>query len=226
MPLNTSALRVAIVHEWQEHLAGSERVFEELLRIWPQADLISLVDFLPPGQGRAWLGVRPVQTSILQHLPLARRSFRYYLPLMPLLVEQFDLSAYDLVLSSSHAVAKGVLTRPGACQLRAYPLPLCMGFDPYLSPSLGPVQRLMAKPILHYLRLWDVLSSGRPDVIVANWRHVAARIRKEWRRSATVVHPPVDIERFRHDSPRNGRFMTISRLVPYKRVDLLIEAFN
>ncbi len=228
MPLTTPDLRVAIVHEWLEHRAGSERVFEELLGIYPQADLFSLVDFLPPGQGRAWLGGRHVQTSILQRLPLARHSFRYYLPLMPLLVEQFDLSSYDLVISSSHAVAKGVLTRPDQVHVSYVHTPFRYAWDlthTYLR-SLGPVQRLMAKPVLHYLRLWDVLSAGRPDVIVANSRHVAARIRKEWRRSATVVHPPVDIARFRHDRPRNERFITISRLVPYKRVDLLIEAFN
>jgi glycosyltransferase involved in cell wall biosynthesis len=228
MPLKMPAKRVAIVHEWLEHRAGSERVFEELMKAWPQADLFSLVDFLPPGQGRAWLGGRQVKTSILQKLPMARRSFRYYLPIMPLLIEQFDLSAYDLVISSSHAVAKGVLTRPDQIHVSYVHTPFRYAWDlthTYLR-SLGPIQRLLAKPVLHYLRLWDVLSAGRPDVIVANSRHVAARICKEWRREATVVYPPVNVARFRHDRPRSERYIAVSRLVPYKRVDLLIEAFN
>jgi glycosyltransferase involved in cell wall biosynthesis len=228
MPLNPSTLRVAIVHEWLEHRAGSERVFEALMRCWPQADLFSLVDFLPAGNARNWLQGRRVQTSALQHLPLSRHAFRYYLPLMPLLVEQFDLSTYDLVISSSHAVAKGVLTRPDQLHISYVHTPFRYAWDlthTYLR-SLGPVQRILAKPVLHYLRLWDVLSAGRPDVIVANSRHVAARIRKEWRREACVVNPPVEVERFRHDRARSDRFITISRLVPYKRVDLLIEAFN
>jgi glycosyltransferase involved in cell wall biosynthesis len=228
MPLTTSALRVAIVHEWLEHRAGSERVFEELLKSWPQADLFSLVDFLPEGDARSWLGGRPVQTSILQKLPLSRRAFRYYLPLMPLLIEQFDLSSYDLVISSSHAVAKGVLTRPDQLHVCYVHTPFRYAWDlthTYLR-SLGPMQRLLAKPVLHYLRLWDVISAGRPDVLVANSRHVAARIRKEWRRQACVVNPPVEIERFHHDRPRSDRFITISRLVPYKCVDVLVEAFN
>ncbi len=221
-------MRVAIVHEWLEHRAGSERVFEELTKCWPQADLFSLVDFLPDGNARSWLGGRRVQTSILQKLPLSRHAFRYYLPLMPLLVEQFDLSSYDLVISSSHAVAKGVLTKPDQLHVSYVHTPFRYAWDlthTYLR-SLGPIQRLLAKPVLHYLRLWDVLSAGRPDVIVANSRHVAARIRKEWRRESTVVHPPVDVDRFSHHRPRGDRFVTVSRLVPYKRVDLLIQAFN
>ena len=105
-------MKVAIVHEWLESYAGSERVVEQLLEIWPEADLFAVCDFLPPGE-RAFLGGRQVRTTFVQRLPFARRLFRWYLPLMPLAIEQLDLSGYDLVLSSSHAVAKGALTGPG-----------------------------------------------------------------------------------------------------------------
>jgi glycosyltransferase involved in cell wall biosynthesis len=182
----------------------------------------------PKGPARAWLGGRPVQTSILQRLPLAHMMFRYYMPLMPLLIEQFDLSSYDLIITSSHAVAKGVLTRPDQVHVSYVHTPFRYAWDlthTYLR-SLGRIQRLLAKPVLHYLRLWDVISAGRPDVIIANSHHVAARIGKEWRREAAVVYPPVNVDRFRHDRPRTDRFVTVSRLVPYKRVDLLVEAFN
>lgn len=220
--------RIAIVHEWLEHPAGSEKVVRELLALWPQADLFSLVDFLAPGPERAWLGERTVSTSFIQRLPFARRAFRLYLPLMPLAVEQLDLSRYDVVISSSHAVAKGALTRGDQLHISYVHTPIRYAWDlthTYLR-GLPWLQRAPAKLIMHYLRLWDVGSAHRPDALVANSRHVARRIRKCWGREAAVVHPPVEIGRFRADRRRDDFFCVVSRLVPYKRIDLLVEAFN
>jgi glycosyltransferase involved in cell wall biosynthesis len=222
------APRIAVVHEWLEHATGSEKVLREILGLWPQADLFCLVDFLAAGPQRDWLAGRTVSTSFIQRLPFARRAFRAYLPLMPLAVEQLDLSRYDVVISSSHAVAKGALTRASQLHISYVHTPIRYAWDlthTYLR-SLPWPQRLPAKLIMHYLRLWDATSARRPDVLVANSRHVARRIGKCWGREATVIHPPVAVERFRADRRRDSFFCVVSRLVPYKRLDLLVQAFT
>lgn len=219
---------VAIVHEWLEHHAGSERVLCELLALYPHADLYTLVDFLPQGEDRSWLGGRVPKTSFIQQMPFARRAFRLYLALMPMAIEQLDLSQYDVVISSSHAVAKGVLTRPDQVHISYVHTPIRYAWDlthTYLR-KLPWIQRIPAKLIMHYMRLWDVGSAHRPDVVVANSQYVAGRIRKYWGREAAVIHPPVSVERFRCDRKRDNFFCVVSRLVPYKRLDLLVEAFT
>src|SRR5436305_2839462 len=154
---------IAIVPEWLAAYAGSERVVEQMLRVFPHADLFAIVDFLPPRQ-RQMLGRRRVQTSFIQRLPFARRAFRAYLPLMPLAVEQFDLNRYDIVLSSSHAVAKGVLTRADQLHISYVHTPIRYAWDlqhEYLRGGgfLRGLRNLVARPLLHYLRLWDRLSA-------------------------------------------------------------------
>ena len=223
-------MRVAIVHEWLASHAGSEKVVEQILQIYPEAELFSLVDFLAPEQ-RSFIGHRPVKTSFLQQLPFAKKAFRNYLPLMPLAVEQFDLSAYDLVISSNHAVAKGVLTAPHQLHISYVHTPIRYAWDlqhQYLRQAglergfKGGLTRL----VLHYLRLWDSTSANRVDRFVANSSFIAKRIWRAYRRPSTVVYPPVDMSRFDWQQPRGDFYLTVSRFVPYKRLDLTVAAFN
>ncbi len=220
-----------MVHEWLVSRAGSEKVVEQMLAVCPQADVFSLVEFLEPAAASLIPPGTRVQTSFLQRLPWARRHFRQYLPLMPLAIEQFDLSAYDLVLSSNHAVAKGVLTRPHQLHVSYVHTPIRYAWDlqqQYLQQAglTQGAKGALTRLILHYLRLWDLAAAHRVDCFVANSRYVARRIWKTYRRPATVIYPPVAVDRFRWQQPRDDFYLTVSRCVPYKRVDLTVEAFN
>jgi glycosyltransferase involved in cell wall biosynthesis len=221
----TSPIRVAAVHEWLDTYAGSERVLQEILALYPQADVFALVDFLPSNQ-RGFLDGRRITTSSIQRLPFARRHFRWYLPLMPFAVEQFDLSAYDLIISSSHAVAKGVISRPRQPHISYVHSPMRYAWDlerDYLGPAKW--RSLPARLLMHYLRMWDIRTANGVDHFVANSAFIAQRIRKVYRRAAEVIHPPVDVDRFSVVADKEDFYVTLSRLVPYKRVDLLLDAF-
>ncbi len=222
-------MRIAIVHEWLQTYAGSERVVAELLECFPDADLFAVVDFMPASE-RAFLKGRPVTTTFLQNMPLARKHFRYYLPLMPLAVEQLDMSPYDLVISSSHAVAKGVITGPNQVHISYVHSPMRYAWDlqtQYLRQS-GLERGLKSAYVrwtLHKLRLWDVRTANGVDLFIANSRYIAARIRKVYRREAEVIHPPVDVDRFVPGGARGDEYLIAARFVPYKRVDLVAAAF-
>ncbi|MFN7228509.1 MAG: glycosyltransferase [Synechococcaceae cyanobacterium] len=228
--------RIALVHEWflPQAWGGAELVVRDLdalLAGWAvRPDLFALVDG-ESGRADSWLRGRRVHTSLIQGLPLGRRAVQLWLPLLPLAIEQLDLAGYPLVLSSSHLVAKGVLTDPDQLHISYVHTPVRYAWDQmatYLERSglvgtpLGPVLRWQ----LHALRQWDVTSSQRVDRLVANSRFTARRIRRCWRRTATVVHPPVAVDRFRWDRPRDDVYLSLCRLVPNKRVDLVVEAFN
>lgn len=227
-------MRVAVVHDWLTVTGGAERVLAEILALFPQADLYTLLDQLPASE-RGFLAGRKITTSFLQKIPFIRRTYRAFLPLMPLAVEQWDFSQYDLVISSSYAVVKGVITGPDTLHLSYIHSPMRYGWDMQAAyferAGFGMIRRLLAGVFLHRLRIWDHVSSQRIDVLLANSRFVAGRIRKLYRRDAQVVHPPVDLQRFSppppHSPPRPSEdfFLTVSRLVPYKRVDLMVEAF-
>lgn len=221
-------MRVAIVHDWLVTYAGSERVLEQLLAIYPQADIFSLIDFVPAEQ-RGFLCGKSVRTSFLQHLPLARTRYRSMLPLMPLAIEQFDLSAYDLVISSSHCVAKGIITGPDQLHVSYVHSPARYAWDAqseYLGSELSfSPARWFAQYSLHKFRQWDVRSANGVDSFVANSGFIARRIQKTYRRPATVIYPPVDIDAFSARPDREDFYLTVSRLVPYKRTELLIQAF-
>jgi glycosyltransferase involved in cell wall biosynthesis len=201
--------------------------FDALLE---QPQLAALVDG-ESARPESWLAGRSIHTSFVQHLPWGVSHVQQYLPLLPLAIEQLDLAPYPLVISSSHLVAKGVLTSPDQCHLSYVHTPVRYAWDQmhaYLRQSalarrgLSPLIRWQ----LHRLRQWDVLSAQRPDALIANSRFTAARIRRYWGRSSTVVHPPVAVERFRWDQPRSDVYLCLCRLVPYKRVDLVVQAFN
>jgi glycosyltransferase involved in cell wall biosynthesis len=220
-----------VVHEWLDSYAGSERVLAQILRIYPHADLFAVVDYLSP-VARLDLGYsRPVRTTFLQRLPFARHCFRALLPLMPMAMRRLDLSKYDLVISNSHAVAKGVRTRPDQLHVSYVHTPMRYAWDmqgDYLRAAglrAGP-KLWLARYALRKLRDWDVASAQEVDSIVANSHYVASRIRNNWRREASVIHPPVDIQSFRNEGAKEGFYLAASRLVPYKRMDLIVEAFN
>lgn len=223
-------MRTAIVHDWLVVCGGGERVLQEMIRCYPEADLFAVNDFLPDSE-RAFLQGKSVRTTFIQKLPLARKHYRHYLPLMPLAIEQLDLRGYDLVLSSSHAVAKGVITGPGQCHVSYIHSPMRYAWDlqaQYLEESglNRSVKGALARWMLHRLRAWDQASAARPDALMANSHYIAERIRKSWRRTATVVHPPVDIEHFTPGAAaRENFYVTASRFVPYKKIDLIVKSF-
>src|SRR5919202_3336260 len=223
-------VRTAVVHDWPVRYEGSERVVADILKAFPQADLYALV-YDPKGLKGTPLDGVSIRASFIQSLPKAPEKARSYLPLMPLAAEQFDLRPYDLVLSSSHAVAKGVLTRADQLHVSYTHTPMRYAWDlyfDYLAES-GMDRRIrgwVARLVLHYLRLWDLSAASRVDAYLANSSYVARRLNKVYRRPAQVVYPPVDVERYRYDLPREEFFVVVSRLAPYKRVDLIVEAFT
>jgi len=221
--------RVAIVHEWLTTFAGSESVLREILALFPQADLFTLVDFLSD-QDRARIFGKRAKTSFIQHLPFARRRYRGYLPLMPFAIEQFDLSGYDLVISSHHAVAKGVLTGPDQLHICYCHTPIRYAWDlqhEYLAQagfSRG-LRSVIARLMLHYIRMWDIRTAAGVDYFVSNSHFIARRIRKVYGRDATVIHAPIDLTRFELRAQKEDFYLAASRMVPYKRIDLIVKAF-
>jgi glycosyltransferase involved in cell wall biosynthesis len=222
-------VKVAIVHEWFDSYAGSERVVEQMLALFPDADVFGVVDFLSEAD-RAFLGGRPVHTTFIQKLPFARRAFRNYLPLMPLAIEQLDVSAYDLVLSSSHAVAKGVLTGPDQVHVSYVHSPIRYAWDlqhQYLAESglRENAKGVLARVMLHYMRMWDCRTAPGVDLFIANSTFIGRRIRKVYGRDSVVVHPPVDVQSFPLRTAKENFYLAATRMVPYKKMPILVEAF-
>lgn len=220
-------LRIAIVHDWLVVQGGAEKVLAEMLHCFPQADLFATVDFLSE---RDFIGHRPVQVSWIQKLPFAKKYYRTYLPLMPLAVEQFDLSQYDLIISSSHAVAKGVLVGPDQLHLCYCHSPIRYAWDlqhQYLREAglTRGLKAFVARVILHYLRIWDLRTVPGVDHFIANSKFIQRRIHRLYRRPAQVIYPPVAVDDFALTTQKEDFYLTVSRLVPYKQVKLIAEAF-
>lgn len=223
--------KVAIVHDWFSTIAGSERVVEQLCHLYPEADLFAVYADPSVVAATEFLQGRKLSTSFIQQLPQAAKSFRLYLPLMPLAVEQLDVSAYDIVISSSHAVAKGILTGPDQLHISYVHTPIRYAWDlqhQYLRESglEAGVRGWMAKWMLHQLRIWDYRTASGVDHFIANSEFIARRIRKVYGREAQVIYPPVDVHSFELCSKREDYYLTVSRLVPYKKIDVIVEAFN
>ena len=222
-------MRVAIIHDYLYVLGGAERVLHEMLQCFPEADVFTLFDVLDPSD-RAKIGFERAHTSFLQRMPFIRTRHRSYLPLMPLAVEQFDLSAYDLVISSSFAVAKGVLTGPDQVHVAYVHSPMRYAWDlqhVYLRQSgydtglKGAFVRLM----LHRLRIWDTRTAFGPDAMIANSAFVARRVQKIYGRVPSIIHPPVILSAASANPPRGEHFLAASRLVPYKNTEAIVRAF-
>jgi glycosyltransferase involved in cell wall biosynthesis len=221
-------VKVAIVHDWLVVSGGAEKVLQNIIECFPRADIFTIVDFL---DDRAWLKNRPVYTSFIQKLPFARKLYRGYLPFMPIAIEQHDLSAYDLVISSSYAVAKGVLTGPDQLHISYVHSPIRYAWDlqhQYLRESglTSGLKSAMARVLLHYIRGWDSHSANGVDYLLANSQFVARRIKKAYQRDATVIYPPVDVSGLSLGQEKGDFYLTASRMVPYKRIDLIVKAFS
>ncbi len=223
-------MRVAVVHDWLYTIGGAERVLKEILKCYPEADVFTLFNFLSEAECQQ-IGLRKVRTSFLQKMPFVRKHHRAYLPLMPFAIEQFDLSAYDLIISSSYAVARGVITGPNQTHVSYVHSPMRYAWDlqhQYLRQSKREhgIGSLIARFILHNMRIWDARTANGPDAMIANSNFVARRIRKIYGRASTVIYPPVDLSSASMIKPRASYFFAASRLVPYKNVDVIVEAFR
>jgi glycosyltransferase involved in cell wall biosynthesis len=223
-----AAARVALVHDWLTGMRGGERCLEALCELFPQADLFTLLHV--KGSVSEAIERRRIVTSAIQAMPLAAGRYRYYLPLFPRAVERFNLDGYDLILSSSHCVAKGVRPPPRSLHIAYVYTPMRYVWDlheAYLGPGrMGPLSRPLLRAMARRLRRWDVEASRRVDHFVAISRHVADRIRRHYHRAAEVIYPPVETARFRVAGRPGDYFLAGGGLAPYKRIDLAIDAAN
>ena len=224
-------MKYALVHEWLTPKAtgGSELVVQEILQ-HINADLYALIDFESTNPEN-YLYQRKIGTTFLQKFPQARNGIQKYLPLLPIAIEQLDLNHYDIILSSSHAVAKGVLTNPHQLHICYCHTPMRYAWDLTFDYLKGDrkgkgIQGIIARYILHRLRTWDVISANRVDYFIANSQHTARRIWRCYRREAKVIYPPVNLEKFEFCPEKADFYLTISRLVSYKQICLIVKAFN
>lgn len=221
-------MKVALVHDYLNQSGGAERVLAALCELFPSAPIYTLV-YDTRATYREFAN-RQVYTSFLQRVPFAVRYHRAFAPLMPFAIEQLDLQEYDLVISSSEAFGKGVITRPDAihiCYCHTPPRFLWDGSQEHLSYSTLPsFAKTLALPFLTYLRMWDIQALPGVDYFFANSHFVSRRIAKYYRREARVLYPPVSLGMFNVSLPRQDYYILAMRLVPYKRPDIVIEAFN
>jgi len=223
---------IALVHDWLDAPGGGEAVLASLTRLFPDAPVFTLVDFLSPGE-RARFGASSIHTSPLQRAPFARHWFRYAAALAPSLIERFDTSSYDIVVSDSHAIAKGIRKQPSQLHVCYCHTPARFAWT--MAATYGEraaagnrFRAAIARRAQASFRAWDVAASRDVDHFIANSRHIADAIARCYGRDAHVIHPPVDVDRFRDvgHGARSGDYVTVSRLVPYKRIDVIVEAFR
>jgi glycosyltransferase involved in cell wall biosynthesis len=220
-------MRVALVHDWLNQMGGAERMLLAMARMFPDAPIFTAI-YDPASVDPAFRSL-DIRTSFMQRFPFVKRRHQPFLPFYPLAFEQFDLSAYDLVISDSSAFAKGVITRPDALHINYCHTPMryAWGFENYVSRErVGGFSRIALAPIMNWLRMWDVTTAARVDYFIANSPAVAARIAKYYRRESVYIPPPVDTSRFTVSRTHGDYFLIISRLIPYKRIDLAVEAFT
>ncbi len=223
-------MKIAIVHDWLITYAGAEKVLEQMLICYPEADLFSIVDFIPSPQ-RGFIQNKFVNTSFIQKLPFAKTKYRSYLPLMPLAIEQLDVSQYDLVISSSHAIAKGIITGPNQLHVCYIHTPMRYAWDlqyQYLKEAnlhTG-IKSFLVRWLLYKLRIWDLRTSNSVNFFIANSHYVSNRVHKFYRRDSKVIYPPVDLDNFSFYENKEDFYLTASRIVPYKKIDLIVEAFS
>lgn len=221
-------MRVALVHDWLTGMRGGEKCLEVLCELYPDADLFTLIH--NRGSVSEIIERHRIYTSFVQHLPFSRSKYRNYLPLFPTAIEKFDFRDYDLILSSSHCVAKGAIPRKGALHICYCHTPMRYVwemYDEYFGKDrAGLLTRTVMPTIARYLRAWDARTSDRVHYFIANSENVRQRIRRHYHRDAEVIYPPVDVSRFTPSDSKGSYFLIVSALTPYKRIDLAIEAFN
>ena len=225
------SVKKALIHDWYTQYRGGERCVEAITGIWKTFDHYTLVNTLNEQESKEVFKGHTPKTSFIEKLPFGKRKYRNYLPLFPLAIEQFDLNEYEVIISSSSCVAKGVLTRADQLHISYVHSPVRYAWDlyhQYLNESgfNKGVKGVIAKYFLHKLRNWDVLTANRPDYYIANSQYVANRIKKIYNKEAKVIYPPVDISKFWISNIREDYYVTCSSLVAYKRIDLIVEVFN
>jgi len=223
-------LKTAIVHEWLVNYAGSEKVVESFTSIWPSADVFTLVDFLDDDLRKIILKGKKTKTTFIQKLPYAKKQHRKYLPLFPHAIESFNLKNYELIISSSHSVAKGVRTKKNQLHICYCHTPMRYAWDEaeyYLKEAKldSGIKGFISHLVLKYLQKWDVKSSKNVNYFIANSQHIANKIKRIYNRDADVIYPPVDVNKFSVTTEKEDFYLTASRLVPYKRMDLIVDAF-
>jgi glycosyltransferase involved in cell wall biosynthesis len=223
-------VRVALVHEWLTIIGGSEKVFKEIALLFPEADIYTLIA-RKETVAALELDQHLITTSFIQKLPFAQTQYRSYLPLFPLAIEQFDLSSYDLIISSSHAVAKGVLTNPSQIHVCYCHSPIRYAWDLHYQYLRGAglnkgLKGILVKYILHRIRQWDIISTNRVDYFIANSEYISKRIKKIYNRESKVIYPNVAIADFEPVEIKEEFYVTCSRFVSYKKMDLIVKAFN
>ena len=223
-------MKIAVVHDWCVTYGGAERVLERILDMYPEADLFSLIDKVPQGQREFMRGKQP-HTTFLQKIPNIEKHYRKLLGLMPYAIEQFDLSGYDLIISSHYSVAKGVITGPRQTHVCYCHSPMRYAWDMQHSALADArldkgLKSIVARWQLHHLRQWDARCANNVDAFIANSAFVSDRIWRCYRRESTVIPPPVDVAAFALQTKKNDYYISVGRLVPYKKVDLLLEAFR
>jgi glycosyltransferase involved in cell wall biosynthesis len=222
-------MKIAIIHDWLVTLAGAEKVLSEIINVFPDSDLFSVVDFLTDEE-RISLSNKRANVTFIQKLPKARTKYRSYLPLMPLAIEQFDLSDYDLIISSSYAVAKGVITGPDQLHICYCHSPIRYAWDmqsQYLKESglERGLKSWLARYLLYKIRNWDYRTSNGVDYFISNSDYIGRRINKVYRRESTTIYPNVAVEDFSINEVKDDFYLTASRMVPYKKIDLIVKAF-
>lgn len=223
--MNIENIKVAIVHDWLVTYGGAERVVETFLEMFPEADIYTLV-YDEKKMGKIFPKEK-VKTSFIQKFPKSTKIYTKLLPLMPYAFEEFDLNSYDLVISSSTCCAKGVITNPSTLHISYINSPMRYAWDLYhdYKKRSGKITRLFMSIFMKNLRVWDIASSQRIDKIIADSHNIARRIRKYWNLDSEVIYPPVEVERLEPNYKEPEEFyVSFSRFVPYKRIDLAIEA--
>ncbi|EMR3369835.1 glycosyltransferase family 4 protein [Klebsiella aerogenes] len=223
-------INIGIVADWLVTYAGSEKVIKEFIDVFPSSELYSVVDFLSDSNRELFSG-KKAKTTFIQKMPFAKSKYQKYLPLMPLAIEQLDMSGHDVILSSSHAVAKGILTGPDQLHISYVHSPIRYAWDlqhQYLRESglSEGLKGFIAKYLLHKIRIWDYRTANGVDHFIANSKYISRRIHKVYGRSSDVIYPPVDVNNFTLNENKDNYYFTASRLVPYKRIDLIVDAFN
>lgn len=224
-------MKKALINDWYYVNGGAEKVIHSINSIWNDFDHFALIDFLNDEDRNFILNGKKAKTSFIQKLPTAKKNHRKFLQLFPLAIEQFDLSDYDLIISSSSAVAKGVITKKQQLHICYCHSPMRYVWDlqqQYLQDSNlnKGIKGLYAKHVLNKIKKWDVANSINVDFFIANSNHIAKRIKRIYNRESIVIYPPVDVDFFQLEEEKHDYYFTASRLVSYKKVRLIVEAFN
>jgi len=220
--------KIALVHYWLIGMRGGERIVECLCKVFPDIDIYTLI--YDKNKISNIINSKNIYTSFLQKMPFSKKHHQVYLPFMPVAVEQFDLSNYDIVISSESGIAKGVITKPETCHICYCNTPMrylwSMYFEYLKNEKINFIKRNFIKAFFNYLRVWDLATSFRVDYFISNSDNVRKRVLKYYKRDSRVIYPPVPINEFKFSEKKEDYYLIVSQLIPYKRIDLAVEAFN